>query len=651
MMWRALGLGAIFALSSACSGSECITEATGAPEMRVEDPATRLSDFAAHPWPSDARKRPSGQLDLRAFPNPTDSSTLEDYVEIIGDETHAFSTSAAMYLSFTAPLDLSSLPPDPLAATVAGTPLELVDIDENSPERGTRHPLRMRFSEKPTLYLPANTLTVMPPYGIPLAPDRKYALIARTGLRAADGTKLEASANVSQAMHEACVADAPSRIAELYAPLRKFFADTGQEVDQVLGATVFTTQGVLREIRQLADAARAQPALVLNEQELVRIREDVIYLRGSVEMPSFQAGKIPYASIGDGGAIARNDAGEPIVDHHEHTRIGVSIPRRRTTGHVMPEKGWPVVLYSHGTGGDYTSTFDTAVADVLGRNGIAVVGYDQTLHGPRDPTGANPDITFFNLFNPIAARDNIRQGTVDLAAMTGLLASGATMFTSEVTTEDEVRFDPDRIAFLGHSQGSLVAAPWVATESRVKAVVFSGLGAILTITLLERKDIVDFKGLLESLLKLPAEEPLEEMHPVLNLIQTFIDPADPISYASSYRESSPEGALRDILQVEGFLDFASPARGQEAFSVAARIPLVSPQHRLPPAAELVGPAPNDAPAESNVETNTGRATWGLIQYPEETHYPIFENADANARYVEFLRSALFDGRARIIESR
>jgi pimeloyl-ACP methyl ester carboxylesterase len=616
--------------------------------MRVGDPGEKLADFAAHPWPSDARKRPSGQLDLRAFPNPTESSTLEDYVKIIGDETTAYSTSAAMYLSFTAPLDLSSLPPDPLAATVAGTPLELVDIDETSPARGTRHPIRTRFSEKATIYLPANTLTVMPPYGIPLEPDRKYALIARTGLRANDGAKLEPSVSVSRSMHEECLEDAPPRIAELFAPLRKFFADTGQDVDQVLGATVFTTQGVLREIRQLGEIARAEPAMTLAEGELVALRPDVIYLKGVVQMPSFQSGKLPYASIGDGGAIAKNAAGEPVVDHYERTRVGISIPRRRTTGHTIPEKGWPVVLYSHGTGGDYTSTFDSAVADVLGRNGIAVVGYDQTLHGPRDPTGSNPDLTFFNLFNPIAARDNIRQGTADLTAMTTFLASGALMFPKELTGEDDVHFDPDRIAFLGHSQGSLVAAPWIASEPRVKAVVFSGLGAILTITLLERKDIVDFKGLLESLLKLPAEEPLEEMHPVLNLIQTFIDPADPISYASSYLADPP--AQRDILQVEGFLDFASPARGQEAFSVAARIPLVSPQHRLPPAAELVGPAAMDAPQESNVNTKVGPATYGLIQYPEETHFPIFENADANARYVEFLRSALFDGRARIIES-
>ena len=63
---------------------------------------------------------------------------------------------------------------------------------------------------------------------------------------------------------------------------------------------------------------------------------------------------------------------------------------------------------------------------------------------------------------------------------------------------------------------------------------------------------------------------------------------------------------------------------------------------------LVGPMPQDAPAKENVESVAGAVTAGLIQYPEDDHYPIFENPDATHRYSEFLRSALFDGRATIV---
>lgn len=652
-MRRALGLVLVAgAASSIAACSPCASGSSGATELRLEDTSTRLPDFLAHPWPSNARKRPSGQIDISALPNPTESSTLEDYVKIISDETYAYSTVAAQYMSFTGPLDPTSFPAGPLEATGSGSTLELVDIDAASPTRGAKHPISIHYRSEPTLYLPANNLTVIPPYGVPLQPDRTYALIGRSGLRAADGSSLKAGENLSRSLHEECVEDAPAKLAQMFAPLRQFLADTTDDADEaaddIVAATVFTTQGVLREIRQLAEVARAQPVVSLTELSRVRVREEVVFIEGVVEVPSFQRGEVPFANLGDGGGIARDENGVPVVDHYERTRVSFSIPRR-SQGHSPGENGWPVVLHSHGTGGDYRCAFDPQIAEKLGVKGIAVVGYDQTLHGPRDPTNSDPDLTFFNLFNPLAARDNVRQGTADLVTLTNLLAS-AQVLLPEALAEDEVRFDPSRIAFMGHSQGSLAAAPWITTDERVKAVVFSGLGAILTITLLERKDIVNFKALLESLLKLPADQPLDDLHPVMSLIQTFIEPADPISYASSYLADPPKGASRDILQVEGFLDFASPARGQEAFSVAARIPLIAPHHRIPPAAELVGPAPMDAPAMNNVESPAGRVTYGLIQYPEETHFPVFENADANARYVEFLRSALYDGRAQVIAS-
>ncbi|MCK6552438.1 hypothetical protein L6R52_41805, partial [Myxococcota bacterium] len=416
--------------------------------------------------------------------------------------------------------------------------------------------------------------------------------------------------------------------------------------DDVVLATVCTTQDAVGELRALASAARAEPVPVIRDLRKVNERRSVVLYHGELDLPSFQAGKLPYAQLGDGGELVRDASGAFVVDHHETSRFSLSLPKP-LDGRVMPEAGWPVVLFSHGTGGSFADALDEDVADALGRVGIAVVGYDQTLHGPRDPTSSNPELTFFNLFNPIAARDNIRQGAADLVVMTNVLASGLVVPAS-VTGQGDVRLDPARIGFLGHSQGSLVGAPFLSAESRVKAVTFSGLGAILTITLLERKDIVDFEGLLASLLFLPESEPLEELHPVLNLIQTFIEVSDPIAYARSYVEDPAPGATFDILHVEGMKDFASPPRGQEAFATAAHIPLVAPEARRPAAAVLVGLETIDAPVSANVAAPSGARTMGLIQYPDDTHFPIYDNEDANRRYVELLRSSLWDGRGRII---
>jgi len=206
------------------------------------------------------------------------------------------------------------------------------------------------------------------------------------------------------------------------------------------------------------------------------------------------------------------------------------------------------------------------------------------------------------------------------------------------------------MAFLGHSQGGLAGSPCLAVEPKIKAAVFSGTSGVLNITLQARKDPVDFERLLRGLLALPATESIDDYHPILNLFQTFIDPADPISYASTYISDPPAGLARDYLFIEGFLDSASPARGHEALATAAGAPLIAPFFRVPGAAQLVGPAPVAAPASANVMTINGPITIGLIQYPEQDHWPIFDDLDANHRYTEFIRSALFEGRAQIVAS-
>lgn len=629
-------------LATAACGSPCLDAASSAGSaLRVEDPRD-AETFVAHPWPSDALKFSRG-LRLTHFENPTDSSTLDDYLKVISAETDAFATSGALYLGFTGPIDPASLPADPLAAMSKDASVFLVDIDPDSPERGRRFPLRMEYQETASTYRAPFSLAMLPPYGVQLLGDTTYAIVVTNRVTDPAGVAIEPAPNAHNAMYGGCEDDTPDTIFTAFAPLRAYLDEVEDFVrEDVVGASVFTTQAAVRELRELAAVARTLPAPVPAEWEAKgwngsRFRYDAV-----IELPGFQEGEVPYVSLGDGGNLARDADGNYTVTHTERTRVGFAIPRGS-----MPASGWPVVLYSHGTGGSYESAFSGVVADLLARRGIATVGYDQTLHGPRAPPRTSPEITFFNLFNPIAARDNIRQGSADCVVLTTMLES-MNIPAGVLEEGSEARFDTSKIAFLGHSQGGLVGAGFAAIDERPRAFVYSGLGAILSITLQERKDIVDFEALLVTLLRLPEGAELGDTHPVLNLIQTFIDRSDPIAYADSFLRDPPAGANRDFLQVEGFLDFASPARGQEAFAAAARFPVVAPVHRVPAASELLGLEPMDAPASSNVETTAGRITAGLIQYPEETHFPIFDNPDARRRYLEFVRTAMEQGRAEIV---
>ncbi len=629
---------------SGCSQVQCEAPAE-APDfsLRFDDPQARLSDFGAHPWPSDALKLADGRLRLDHFPNPTESSTLDDYLKVISEETSAYAVSAAGYLAFSKSLDSRSLPADAEASLLAESSVILINIDADSPNRGRRIPLLLRASEQATLHLPDNHLIARPVYGSGMKSDTTYALVLSPAVKASDGAALQPHPRLGAALSKACEGSVSAQLFAAFEPLRRFIDDGLLSASDVAGATVYTTQPAVREIREIGAAARALPAPEVQSWSFEGGDGSSYRLRGEIDLPSFQAGERPYRAIGDGGGLAR-EGGRLTVDHYERTRIGIAIPQAGT----MPPKGWPVVLYSHGTGGDYSSGFSRSIAGRLAPKGIAVIGYDQTLHGPRDPTGSDPELTFFNLFNPIAARDNVRQGTADLVVMTNLIEA-LRIPAAETAGRGEVYFDRSRIAFAGHSQGALVGAPFAVVDERIKGHVFSGLGAVLTVTLLQRKDVVDFKALLHSLIGYPQDVDLDDMDPVLNLIQTFIEPADPIAYAASYLDDPPKQFRSDILQVEGFLDPQSPARGQEAFATAAGLPVISVTHRVPFAAELLGPQPQSAPANRNAESAAGSATFGLIQYPDEGHFPIFQNPDANRRFIEFLRTTLLEDRATIVE--
>ncbi|MFO0724287.1 MAG: hypothetical protein U1E65_10920 [Myxococcota bacterium] len=620
-----------------CKASSATTAGTA---LRFADPDVGLVDFWEHPFPGDVRRK-NGQLLLQQFPNPTQSETLSSYLSVIGPATGAFSRSTPTYLSFSGPIDTSKLPADPKAAEAETSPVSLVDIDPASPEKGRRFPLSLRWLSQATTYLPANTLIALVPFGVPLRPNGIYALLVTSALTAADGSALSKASVLDRALGGGCTN--PTRLEQSFAPLRSYLASAKIDLKSIVGATVFTTQDAVTDLRALADAARKEPTLSVSNFVHQGDRAAEWEIVGEVDMPSFQAGTPPYTLVSDGGAIDPGPDGAYHVTHHEHALVSFSIPKG-----TPPDAGWPVVLFAHGTGGSHLDAFDKEVGDALAKLGIAVVGYDGVLHGPRDPTGSNPDTNFFNLGNIRAARDNVRQGAIDNVVMTKLITSGITIPSDVLNGDPAAHFDASRVGYLGHSQGGLVGVPFVAVEPSLKTAVFSGTGAILTITLEERKDPVDFQELFRSLLGLPAGEAIDDMHPVLSLIQHFIEPADPIAYGPALLYDAPGDHPPDVLFVEGMNDQYTPPRTHEAVASATRAPLIAPVVRQPVGSDLIGLMPETGPAKENIDTPKGKATAGLVQYPNQTHFPIYESTAANARYTEFLRSGLLDGRAVVI---
>ena len=537
------------------------------------DPAAALQqrDFFALPYPNDLRRTLTG-LDLTGFPNPFHSQLLDDYVTAMRG-TQGFGQAAAMYVSFDGPID---------PATVTADTVQVVDLATQE-----KTPLQTKYFATASYFVPANTLALLPVFGMPLQGGHKFALVISRGVHDAKGQPIEA---------------APAMPANAGFP--------GAAL-----VSVFTVQDPSQTLVNLRAAVRATPEPDPGTPSCSDQGSSTL-CEGTFPVPNFQSGLPPYLS--GGGQL------QAAPTRTEQVRYAVTLPK--TAG------PFPVVLYEHGTGGDYESFFREGLGADMAARGAAMLSMDQVLHGPRNPscwprtdqyeicTGT----AYFDFINPYAGRDNTLQGAADGFQLLRLAHALAT----------PLNLDSAHIAFMGHSQGGLTGAPFVAAEPELKAAVMSGTGGILAITVLVRKDPIDFKSVAELLSGINGKEELEPFHPVLMIIQTFAEAADPISYGRHFAREPIGGGARSVLLTAGLLDPYTSAQASEALGAAGFFDIGGTAAHEDDAFLARGLAvdalPHDVPAGSGL----------LLQFPNDGHYAIFDNAVARCRVESFLQSAL-----------
>jgi len=270
---------------------------------------------------------------------------------------------------------------------------------------------------------------------------------------------------------------------------------------------------------------------------------------------------------------------------------------------------------------------------------MAALGFDQVLHGDRDPTGTDTSLTFVNVLNIVAARDNMRQGGADGFVLMHMARSGVALRTQDTPNGVPSYTDAERVLFLGHSEGALTGPPFVAVEPGLMGAVFSGAGALLKVTLLQRKDPVDFPRVARDALNLEDDdEELDLFHPVPNLLQTFIEPAEPANFAPWFAllmDPAHKSRPTPFLILQGLLDTAVPADSSSGFIAASGADLADPVSRPIPAMDLRGQAPVELPIEENINGVTA----GALQFPDDGHFALYDNATAARRTFRFLESA------------
>jgi predicted esterase len=598
--------------------------------------AEPFPEFYALPFPNDLRLRADGTVDLDQ--HARQSPFISGLIDVFGRKTHGFGTNAAIYVRFSGEIDPATLPAGAAASRDLVASVYLVDVDARSPERGHRTPLLFRFQAQPAQTIGPNWLGCLPYPGFPLRPATTYALVVTDRLRAAGGGRVGRSADLEAIFSGSGGDAAVARAREVYAPLLAWLDDPESPDDRedVVSATVFTTQDPTSLMGRAREVVRALPEP--EASGLTPTFTTALYraYQGTYSSPNFQTGEPPYTT---GGEIVVDESGAPIVQRMETLRFAVSVPRTLPP----PAGGWPIVLYAHGTGGDYQSFLADGTATRMAAEGLATISIDQVLHGPRDPSGTPPGYSFFNFQNPIAGRDNVRQAGIDNFQLVRL--------ASRLVIEDGAtlhRFDERKITFMGHSQGGLTGPPFLAYEPAVGATVLSGAGGLIYIALLYKTqpDDVDIPGLVQAFLR---DHPLSEHNNVLALMQMFLEPADPMNYAPLLlRAPVPGVGAKHVYQSEGLVDNYAPIAGIEALGIAIGLSPVAPLLQPVEGFGLRGLAPLAAP----VSSNTGDRTGVFVQYAasagRDGHFVIFNDETAQRQHARFLGSLAQTGTATLV---
>ncbi len=660
-------------------GHECgdPDDEEGAFRVYFEVPGNNApQEFYRLPFPNDGLVK-DGVLDLAGHPSPgTLIPELGDVVgtmlDVLSEDFEGFGNNGAVFLRFSDTPDWDTLQ---LGEPGDGT-IYVIDITEGSAEYGQRHSGGFRADSDRGNYICNNWLAFHNSEGRPFLPGHTYAAVVSTLVRdRATGDKVIQDADFAKMLTTSTPDDSRlHRAHQAYAPLRTWLVTNGMDPSGIAGAAVFTVGDPAAMTRDLFTAVAETNEPTLTDAHLCEagdagpfadpdddtrgcdgVSSTFHEVQGIVALPNFQEGTAPFKEAGDGGAINVGGDGLPAPVGYQDVVFSLTLPKDTE----MPEDGWPLVLYAHGTGGNYRSFVANGVAEQItsmttdaGEDAnLAILSIDAVVHGPRafeenwddawlavDPSSYDPGVLFFNVLNPRAARDNSLQATADYFQLARLV----TNFSWEADgspTGDEIRFDPENLLYVGHSQGANTGVPFAAYQTELKSVVLSGVGGLLIETLPNKENPYDLSNAIAVGL---ADPFLDRWHPMLNLVQALGERSDPVNFASQVVKMPYEGYdAKDLFHAYGIGDTYTPDTTQYALARAFRIDQIT--NGNDPLESIAGA---NLPLSSNEYVGDHLVTAAVVVYAPEGdadgHFVIFDLEDARSQYTEFLATAVTD---------
>lgn len=664
-MRQAADAGLALALFAAACAAACTADEPPAP-VRTGPPALVFAPGGAFydtPFPSDARRAPSGAPDLTGMPGLDDADFLADAARLaMRDETGA-SPAGVVSFRFDAPPPLPDLAA--AASTAPWATVFVVDLDPRSPHRGERRPVLAHVVTDADASRPRGLVQLLPLPGVGLRPATTYAAVV---LRRVTTPPLARSSAL-----ERLLASPPPPSATLarwhasLAPLRAQLPELGLTPADVAAATVFTTGDPAARVTRFVEHVARAPAPELLALERRAASDRFLALRGVVRLPMYQRGEPPYAF--GGGALATDDDGLPAPVRFVDAPFELSIPRT-----PMPKDGYPLYLYVHGTGGRAAQANDRGRVGAEGADAVAPLsgvvagvaaaeGYATAcVAGPFSPdrTGwrALDGYGAYAFFRPEAMRDNFAQMLLEQVHFANLLRELSVApdrlpgVDLTAAPDGRARFDSSRVVVGGQSLGSYLAGILAATLPRFGGAVLSGAGGNWIEFAFGPKDPVDLQALLEWA-ALEDDDELDRFHPLLSVFQLALGPADNTHYTRRlFTDPAPLATRPHVLIVEGDPDAQIPTALQAPLvrSFGARLVGAPDDEATLGLQALLGPAAR-APARRvsgnvTIEGEPAR-TVVVSRWQRDAHldgHHVFFQLDGPASQTRELLAAVREGR-------
>jgi len=398
---------------------------------------------------------------------------------------------------------------------------------------------------------------------------------------------------------------------------------TGFQPDDLVAFTVYRTQDTGREWRSVTAALDATPTPAIQVDSIGTCTSrttdpgsPTAIVRARIALPTWQQGTFPY--LLDGGRIGTDAEGRAVRTGTRVAPVQLLVPCA-----TPPATGWPVVTFVDGTGGDE----DIATTTSPVRRASMLYGQIAPLYGNGvgdaatvlesfgfDDLQSQQELVFYNLLNPVAVRTNVLQQASDHLVFTRAVASFS-LDGVAVGQPGTVAADPGRVVVAGHSQGAQTL-PFVAAAAPdlIDGVVSSaGSGG-------QYHSIAHGPRRLESVgLLTIAPERLDELNPLLHLVQTVFEAADGSNVPTTQHFINLTGAADTCTTIETGTHFAR-SQGLASYALAPEI-------------SYGDPALDRIPASTPISANSGGATRVQILLPGG-HFVYRSNVDHLTAFVQ-----------------